>query len=42
MAERIASYMANHGTKFIRESVPSKLEKPDPAGRILVTYKSGD
>lgn len=30
--------MENYGTKFIRGSVPLKLEKPDPNGRILVTY----
>ena len=38
MANRIASYMENHGTKFIRGTVPEKLEKPDPNGKIIVTY----
>jgi hypothetical protein len=31
--------MENHGTKFIKDAVPSKMEKPDPAGKIIVTYK---
>jgi thioredoxin reductase (NADPH) len=38
MAERIGNYMEHYGTKFIREAVPVKLEKPDPNGKILVTY----
>ena len=38
MANRIGSYMENYGTKFIRGSVPLRIEKPDPNGRILVTY----
>lgn len=39
MANRIGSYMENHGTKFIRSAVPTKLERPDPAGPIHVTYE---
>ena len=39
MANRIGSYMENHGTKFIRGAVPVKLEKPDPNGKTLVTYE---
>lgn len=39
MANRIGTYMENHGTKFIRGTVPTKLEKPDPNGRILVSYE---
>ena len=31
--------MAKHHTKFLPDSVPSSLEKPDPNGRIIVTYK---
>ena len=38
MAERIGSYMENHKVKFIRGTVPKKLEKPNPDGRILVHY----
>ena len=38
MATRIGKYMVNHGTKFIYGAVPTKLEKPDPEGRILLTY----
>lgn len=39
MANRIGSYMENHGVKFIRGAVPTKLEKPDPAGKTIVTYQ---
>ena len=39
MANRIGDYMENHHTKFIKEAIPTKLEKADPAGRILVTYE---
>ena len=39
MANRIGSYMENHGVKFIRGTVPTKIEKPDPNGRIIVTYE---
>jgi thioredoxin reductase (NADPH) len=38
MADRIAAHMKAGGTKFIRNSVPSKLEKPDAEGRIKVTW----
>jgi len=37
-AEKIATHMAANHTKFIRNSVPTKLEKPDPNGRIKVTW----
>lgn len=40
MANLIASHMALGGTKFIRNALPSKLEKPDAAGRIKVTWNS--
>ena len=39
MANRIGAYMENHGTKFIRGQIPTKLEKPDPNGKILVTFE---
>lgn len=39
MADRIGKYMENHHTKFIRGAIPTKLEKPDPAGKIQVTYE---
>lgn len=39
MANRIGTYMENHGTKFIRGTVPTKLEKSDPDGQITVTYE---
>lgn len=42
MANRIADHMGNHHTKFIRDSVPTKLEKSDPEGRIKVTWNSGN
>lgn len=38
MANRVGLYMEHYGVKFIREAVPTKLEKPDPNGRIVVTY----
>jgi pyruvate/2-oxoglutarate dehydrogenase complex dihydrolipoamide dehydrogenase (E3) component len=31
--------MEAHGTKFIRGAVPTKLEKPDPNGKTIVTYE---
>jgi len=40
MADRIATHMALGGTKFIRNSLPAKLEKADPAGKIKVTWVS--
>ena len=39
MANRIGSFMENHHTKFIKGAIPTKLEKPDPAGRIIVSYE---
>jgi thioredoxin reductase (NADPH) len=34
--------MAAHHTKFIRGAIPTKLEKPDPNGRVKVTWQSGN
>jgi hypothetical protein len=42
MANRIGTYMENHGVRFIKESVPTKFEKPTADGRIIATYKQGD
>mmetsp|Transcript_5840 Transcript_5840/g.9362 ORF Transcript_5840/g.9362 Transcript_5840/m.9362 type:complete len:425 (-) Transcript_5840:282-1556(-) len=42
MATRIGSYMKAYHTKFIEGATPSKLEKPDPEGKIKVTFKQGD
>jgi thioredoxin reductase (NADPH) len=39
-ANMIAEHMAAYHTKFIRSSVPEKLEKQDN-GKIKVTWKSG-
>ena len=39
MANRIGTHMENHGTRFVREAVPTKLEKPNKEGRIRVTYE---
>ena len=36
MANRIGNYMEKHGTKYIKDSVPVKLEKPGE--KIVVTY----
>ena len=38
IANKIGDYMANHNTKFIHKATPSKLEKPNPDGPIVVTY----
>lgn len=42
MAEKIAAHMANNHTKFIRGAVPTKLEKPDPSGKVKVTWQNND
>ena len=34
--------MATNHTKFIRGAVPLQLEKPDPNGKIKVTWKNND
>ena len=34
--------MENRGVTFIREAIPTRLEKPDPNGKIIVHYKQGD
>jgi hypothetical protein len=39
MANRIGAYMETHHTKFINGAVPTKLEKPDPTGKVIVTYE---
>ena len=31
--------METHHTKFIKGAVPTKLEKPDPTGKVIVTYE---
>jgi len=41
MANRIGDYMGKHHTKFINQATPSRLERPDPEGRIHVTYNQG-
>lgn len=42
MANKIGFYMEKNHTKFINGATPTKLEKPDPEGRIKVTFKQGD
>jgi hypothetical protein len=32
MAKKIGEYMENRNTKFIKQAVPTKLERPDPEG----------
>lgn len=39
-ADKIGSYMEDHGVKFRKEVVPQKLEKTDE-GRIQVTFSDG-
>jgi len=38
MANRIAAYMGDSHTKFLRNATPSKLERPNPDGPIKVTF----
>lgn len=40
MANLIGKHMELYHTKFIRNSTPAKLEKPNPEGRIHVTYNT--
>ena len=42
MANLIGSHMELYHTKFIRGAVPTKLEKPDPEGKVLVTYQDAE
>lgn len=42
MANLIGTHMELYHTKFIRGATPSKLEKPDPEGKIIVTYKDAE
>ena len=42
MANLIGQHMELYHTKFIREAVPVKLEKPDPEGQVIVTYKDAE
>ena len=39
MAELVAAYMADHGTKFIRQCVPVSVEKDDE-DQLHVTWKN--
>jgi len=39
-AEKIADYMKNHGTKFIRPAVPTKVEKDANTGKLTVHWKT--
>ena len=41
-ADRIGDHLAHHNMNFIPDAVPVKLEKPDPDGRIFVTYSQDD
>jgi pyruvate/2-oxoglutarate dehydrogenase complex dihydrolipoamide dehydrogenase (E3) component len=38
IAGKIGQYMEDTHTKFIKSATPSKLEKPDPNGKTIVTY----
>jgi hypothetical protein len=42
MSSKIGDYMGNHGVNFIRQCVPTSLEKPEPDGRIVVKAKYAD
>jgi len=41
MANKVGDYMAERGVKFLRKTVPTKMEKL-PDGRIQVMYKPSD
>eukprot|EP01017_Pseudomicrothorax_dubius_P043481 TRINITY_DN724_c0_g1_i1.p1 TRINITY_DN724_c0_g1~~TRINITY_DN724_c0_g1_i1.p1 ORF type:complete len:519 (+),score=117.57 TRINITY_DN724_c0_g1_i1:89-1558(+) len=41
MAQKIGRYMEKHGTKFIYEATPTKIEKTED-GRLRVTWKGKD
>jgi len=38
IAGKIGQYMEDTHTKFIKGATPSRLEKPDPNGKTIVTY----
>jgi len=38
MANKIGFFMEKNHTKFINGATPTKMEKPDPEGRIKVTF----
>ena len=42
MANMIADDMQNNGVKFIRESVPTRLEKNEETGKVTCYYQTGD
>jgi len=42
MASLIGNHMELYHTKFIKGATPSKLEKPDPEGKIIVTYNDAE
>jgi hypothetical protein len=42
MANRIGDYMEGYHCKFIRGTVPERLEKNPENGMIRVTWKQGD
>lgn len=42
MADKIAADMENLGTKFIRDSVPTKIEKNEETGKLTAFYKTGE
>lgn len=39
-AEKIATYMQEHGTKIIRPAVPTKIEKDQTTGKLTVHWKT--
>jgi len=42
MANLIGTHMELYHTKFIRGAVPTRIEKPDPEGKIIVTYQDAE
>eukprot|EP00300_Choanocystis_sp_HF-7_P001003 c10824_g1_i2.p1 GENE.c10824_g1_i2~~c10824_g1_i2.p1 ORF type:complete len:524 (+),score=120.48 c10824_g1_i2:103-1572(+) len=41
MANHVGAHMTTHGTKFIREAVPTKVEKDEATGKLTVSYAQG-
>ena len=41
MANKVGDYMAQHGVKFIRNAVPTKVTV-NSAGKRVVQYKQGE
>eukprot|EP00030_Apusomonadida_sp_AF-17_P006122 a677752_82.p2 GENE.a677752_82~~a677752_82.p2 ORF type:complete len:543 (+),score=269.64 a677752_82:173-1630(+) len=41
MANKVGAYMESEGTKFIREAVPTRVDKDEATGKLTVTFAQG-